>query len=94
MTQQLNNNKPCKSTVWLTYYALLSLVSMSGLSQHELIEQNQLLGMQAEVWVILKKKVNNVSISCHSKINLGVEGTVFHVLRNIEKGFFCCAFPF
>ena len=64
---------------------------MSGLSQHELIEQNQLLGMQAEV--IFKKKVSNVSISSHSKIILGVEGTVFHVLRNIEKGFFCCAFP-
>ena len=63
---------------------------MSGLSQRELIDQDQPLGKQAEVWIILKKKVNNVSISCHSKINLGMEGTVFHVLRDIERGFSLC----
>jgi len=80
VAQQLNNEQ-CKSTVWLMYYPLLSLVSMNGLSQHELIDQNQVLGKQAEVWIMVKKKVNNVSISCNSKI------TVFHVLRDIERGF-------
>ena len=71
-------------------YALLSIVSMNGLSQRELIDQDQPLGKQVEVWIILKKKVNSGSISCHSKINLGMEGTVFHVLRDIERGFLLC----
>ena len=63
---------------------------MNGLSQRELIDQDQPLGKQVEVWIILKKKVNSGSISCHSKINLGMEGTVFHVLRDIERGFLLC----
>lgn len=42
-----NYGELCKSTIWLIYHGLLSLVNISEFSQAELIDQNQLLGIQA-----------------------------------------------